>query len=101
MYCPKCGQPLSEPSGGIFVCEPGKMELTPDLSRRLKECYIDKIRAPNETLFNFVVGGKWFCPECGVQTLEQEGNIQCPDCGRRLNEFIFALIEHCPHLGEF
>lgn len=99
MYCPKCGEELSETRDG-FVCEPGGMQLTQFLGHLLWECYVAETKEPGEARFDFRVGGEWFCPGCGVPTQERDGYVRCPQCGRSLNVFIRALIERHPHFDE-
>ncbi len=73
------------------------MELTLDLNRRLIECYITEIRQPKEMRFTFGIGGLWFCPGCGEPITETGGYLCCSHCKRNLGEFVWALMEHCPH----
>ena len=96
MYCPKCGEELSETEEG-FVCEPGRMPLSQVLGQLLWECYVAETREPRDFRFDFTVGGQWFCPACGVPTREEEGSVRCPECGRSLNEFIHNLVELHTH----
>ena len=100
MYCPKCGSELSETPNGL-ICQNGKMEITKELEKRLRECYVLKLREPREIRLNFSVGGQWFCHECGISTQEEKGIIICPVCKRSMNEFIFSLIEHHPHFDGY
>ena len=95
MFCPKCGNQLSETSSG-FVCQNGKMQITKELEKRLRECYILKIRKPRDVPFSFPVG-QWFCPQCGIPTKEKDGVARCPKCKLSINEFTHSLIEHHPH----
>ena len=96
MYCPKCGNELSEKLDGLR-CQNGKMEITKELEKRLRECYVLKLREPREMPFSFVVGGQWFCPQCGIVAVEEQGSVRCPKCKLSLNEFIYSLSEHHPH----
>lgn len=96
MFCPKCGNHLSETDHG-FMCEQGQMEVVPELAQRLRDCYISKSREPHELRFNFREGGRWFCPGCGVLAEEIAGYVRCPQCKRSLNEFLRVLIERHPH----
>ncbi len=96
IFCPKCGNELSETSAGL-ICQNGKMEITKELEKRLRECYVLKLREPSQRKLDFTVGGRWYCPQCGVQTLEDKGNVYCPKCKLSINEFILSLIEHHPH----
>lgn len=76
------------------------MGLSKDLENILTECFVLKNRKPKDKKFSFLVGGKWFCPDCGVLMIEQDGFIRCPQCNLTLNEFIPILIEFHPHLKE-
>lgn len=96
MFCPKCGTILSETPSGL-TCQPGEMEITKELEKRLHECYTLKSRTPRETRMAVTIGGQWHCPQCGVATLEKDGIIRCPQCQLSLNEFIFSLVEHHYH----
>jgi hypothetical protein len=73
------------------------MGLAQFLEKRLTECYVSRIDTPRERRFSFQVGGKWFCPGCGVPTVESDGFVRCSECGLALNEFIHALVEIHPH----
>lgn len=96
MYCPKCGRELSLEQDGL-VCHHGKMELTKILEEKLREVYSLKLREPQDVQFEFKVGGKWFCPQCGVATTEENGYIRCPKCKTCMNEFIVMLVENHYH----
>lgn len=98
LFCPKCGNPLSETPNGL-TCEAGKMEITKDLEKRFRECYVLKLRKPHEMPFSFPPG-EWFCPQCGIQTHEEEGNAYCSKCQLSLNEFIHSLVERHIHINE-
>ena len=79
------------------------MGLSQHLERRFTECFIQRVDTPREVEFSSVIGGKWFCPGCGVPTVEGGGFVRCPRCELSLNEFIYALVELHPHaqrLGE-
>jgi rubrerythrin len=91
-----CGNEFSETSTGL-ICQSGEMKVTKELEKRLRECYVLKSRIPRETSLNFTIGGQWYCPQCGVTTVEKEGNIYCPKCKLSLNEFIFSLVERHYH----
>ncbi len=97
MYCPKCGAAMLKTPQGAYSCEPGGMELTPDLNRRLTECYVSEIRQPTDMRFDVTIGGQWFCPGCGLPITEAGGDLRCSRCNRNLAEFVWALIEHCYH----
>lgn len=96
MFCPKCGDKLVK-IGGELTCVKGQMGLSQHLERRLTECFILRADKPHESKFSFLVGGKWFCPGCGVPTIEGGGAVRCPQCELSLNEFIHRLVELHPH----
>ena len=96
MFCPKCNNLLTKINKEM-ICLEGEMHLSQHLTNRLEDCYITKISLPNELKFSFQVGGKWFCPGCGVGEIEDNGVVICPQCNLSLNEFIYELIERSPH----
>ena len=73
------------------------MGLSESLEKRLTECYVSRLDAPRERRLSIQVGGQWFCPGCGVPTIEDDGFLRCPRCKLALNEFIFQLVEIHPH----
>jgi rubredoxin len=79
----------------------GQMGLSQHLERRLTDCFILRVDKPRESKFSFIVGGNWFCPGCGVATVEGGGVVRCPRCGLSLNEFIHALAERHPHVRRY
>src|SRR5687767_1339179 len=99
MFCPKCNEELVNVKGE-FTCLKGQMGLSKNLERGLMECFVYTTRKPKEFSFSFLVGGKWFCPGCGVLTKEKDGFVQCPQCNLSLNEFIHTLVELHSHLEE-
>ena len=106
MHCPKCGDVLEE-ARGTLRCVRGEMEMSQHLANSLRACYVDMIRQPqeppalSEMKYKGGVGGRWFCPACGVSTEEQTPwNIRCPQCGRSIWEFVSELIEFHPHRRE-
>ena len=98
MFCAKCGDELVK-VGRELTCVRGQMGLSKDMERRFTECFILRSVRPRESRFSMVVGGKWFCPGCGVSTLEENGVIRCQQCELSLNEFIYPLVELHPHAG--
>ena len=106
MHCPKCGDILSESADGDLVCVRGQMGLSLDLAQRLRACYVTQSRQPREGVFTYGdrplwIGGRWFCPGCGVAIPEHSpGDLRCPVCSRSLSEFVYVLVERHPHLGD-
>jgi uncharacterized Zn finger protein (UPF0148 family) len=96
MYCPKCGNPLEKIKGEL-TCVAGGMGLSQSLEQSFHDCYVSQVRKPNESTFKGRVGGKWFCPGCGVPLVEESGAIRCPTCKRSLNEFLRPLFDTHPH----
>lgn len=99
IYCPKCGDVLRESKNGSLECPDGQLTFAEELAERLKECYFYLARNPREASFSgHPIGGKWFCPGCGVPAAElTPGDLRCPVCHRSLGEFIHSLIERHPH----
>lgn len=97
MFCPKCNDVLTKTKNEETFCLRGEMYLSQHLTRRLEECYIAKTERPREFAFSFQIGGEWFCPSCGVRTVEENGVVRCSNCGLSLNEFIHELVERSPH----
>jgi hypothetical protein len=102
LFCPKCGDLLIA-SGETMKCVKGEMELSQRLFSGLRECYIENTRSPKDITFTHngkahPIGGRWFCPACGVKIAEAiTGVLKCPKCTRSVVEFIFDLIELHPH----
>jgi hypothetical protein len=95
MYCPRCSIRLERDP---LRCVVGDMPLSSELASRLVECFEDRVRPPVSKPLPFAVGGTWFCPACSARTVESSvGDIRCPRCRARLNEFIHALVELHPH----
>jgi hypothetical protein len=98
MYCPKCGDVLKRRPNGELACERGEMVLSQNLERGLQECFVDRTRTPRDEPFSFAIGGKWWCPGCGVQAEEfKRGDLRCTSCGLSLREFVYDLIELHTH----
>ena len=103
LYCPKCGEPLTESDTGELECVPGKMPLAPALEKRLRQTFGPGGGTSVGQRFTYggrahAVGGRWYCPCCGVRAAEQSpGDLRCPRCGRSLVEFVVPLTELHPH----
>jgi hypothetical protein len=96
MYCPKCGEALKANPDGLY-CQSGDMYLSQYMEQRLINCFVFKTEVPSSIRFRVKVGGKWFCPECGIRLNEVDGYIRCSKCHRSINEFVHQLIELHPH----
>lgn len=95
MYCPKCGDIL-EDIEGTLTCVRGDMPLAQNLQARLRACFEENSEEPKDA--RVLVGGRWFCPACGIATKEESaGAVRCTKCGRSIGEFMFALVELHPH----
>jgi hypothetical protein len=99
LYCPKCGDTLTESPDGCLECIRGNMPLSVNMTRRLRERYEYQVDNTDNAVsasrdepcpFPF----QCFCPGCGVQLLE---DLRCPTCLRSLKEFWFGLVELHPH----
>lgn len=104
LYCPKCGDALTEASDGHLKCVRGQMPLAHELEQRLRACSLFRTRQPRDVVDTHggqphSIGGDWFCPGCGVAAREvPPGDLRCPTCSRSLVEFVRSLIELHPHL---
>ena len=75
----------------------GGMPLAWELEDRLNDCYLKKLRNPIQPSWVHPVGGKWYCPGCGLETKEEKpGDVRCPVCSRSISEFIPSQIERHP-----
>jgi hypothetical protein len=90
-------------AGETLQCANGEMQLSQRLFRGLMECYVENTRCPKDLTFIYngkpqAIGGKWFCPACGVEIKEEKaGVLKCPKCSKSLVGFIYDLIERHPH----
>jgi hypothetical protein len=99
MFCPKCGDAMSE-DGPEIECVRGQMGLSQFLAKRLSDSFVARSVPPKEPVpIGYRIGGTWFCPGCGVEMEEVAGTngMICPDCKGNLGPFIFELVEFHPH----
>jgi hypothetical protein len=103
MYCPRCGDVLSE-MNETFTCIRGDMEMSHHLATHLFACFVSKSEQPkeppplSEMRYKSGVGGRWFCPGCGVSMEEQTPYaVRCPQCNRNLWQFVYEIVECHPH----
>ncbi len=100
MYCPKCGDILKE-EDGTFTYVRGDMSLSPYMADHLYSRFVNTTEEAEEFQFTtngYSVGGRWFCPGCGVAMSEETpGAVRCPDCRRNIGSFLRGLIELHPH----
>ena len=79
MHCPKCGDSLTRRRDGELACKRVDMGLSRHLERGLQECFVDHVRVPRDEALPFQVGGRWWCPGCGVRADElAPGGRQVP-----------------------
>lgn len=106
MFCPKCGDVLRE-TNDTFKCLRGEMEMSRHLATHLYACFVTQSEdpkeppLPSEITYTGSVGGRWFCPGCGVLMEERTPwAVRCPRCERSIWQFIRELIEIHPHRAE-
>jgi uncharacterized Zn finger protein (UPF0148 family) len=93
IFCPVCGAGMSE-KDGILACF-NSLELNRADSGKLIE--LVKME-PSDEVFAYPVGGRWYCPACGLACKENEpGLVQCPDCKRSLASIIKMTVERFKH----
>jgi len=98
LHCPKCGGKLTRNARGSLECSSGRMEISASLERRLIGRFVEGLRASASAPVRIAVGGKWYCPACGVLTHEaSRGDLRCPSCNHSLSEFMHELTELHPH----
>jgi len=80
------------------------MELSEDMAERLYAGFVVKTEQPEEFRFTsggYHVGGRWYCPGCGVSMHEEEpGAVRCPECRRNIGKYVHQLIELHTHAGQ-
>jgi uncharacterized Zn finger protein (UPF0148 family) len=97
IYCPRCGHLLAEENGQL-VCRPGDMPLSEHMREQLTAYVVAPPRARvGRSSWSVRIGGRWFCPACGVETAEREGRVECRHCGGAIQDLLRALIELHPH----
>src|ERR1051325_6130329 len=98
MYCPRCGELLVSKNGTYF-CVKGNMELSKRVAEDLHCSFLTESQQPFDHAYknSFHVGGKWFCPRCGVAMQEESsGEIRFPQCSRNIAKYIYQLVELNP-----
>jgi hypothetical protein len=104
LFCPKCGDQLTQDENGHFECIRGQMPLSLSLEQQLCDCYVTQVRRPLDLVFTYagkphMIGGNWYCPGCGALAQEiSPGDLRCLICSRSLVEFLYSLIELHPHV---
>ena len=101
MYCPKCGDVLTRRNGEL-TCERGDMGLSQMIpAARLQECFVDRTRAPKDLPFSFGIGGRWWCPGCGVEATEcQPGDSHARPADADWWS-LFTLLSNSTRIAEF
>jgi uncharacterized Zn finger protein (UPF0148 family) len=97
MYCPTCGAELRRAERGELACSRTGALLSQSISTALSESFVEDKRTPSSEPLRYAIGRRWHCPACGVSMSHDDGSVQCPNCKRCLNEFIYEIIEFNPH----
>ena len=98
MFCPYCGSEL-ERVGGELACRRGGMELSPHMEERLCAAFVHGTDEPSRSPVRYRVGGRWYCPGCGVPAVTGEHSVACSRCGKHLTPFLVELVELHSHGG--
>lgn len=98
MFCPYCGAQLQWISGEL-TCPVGNMPLAAHTESRLRAAFVERTGTPSAEPRRYRVGGRWYCPGCGVRMITQEHDVHCPRCALHLNEFLVELVEMHGHGG--
>ena len=93
MLCVRCNAVLLE-VGDELRCEAGNVRLSGEVADRLRDCFVARTGLPDEAPFKYRLGVQFYCPGCGVETVENDGRVRCPNCGACINEFINAFLDH-------
>lgn len=96
LYCPRCGD-IMDDSGPTQTCHRGEMPLSEMMDRELPAAFTDGGWPPPAKPLTGPWGGTWYCPHCGVEEVEADGLVSCPECGRQLNKYLYPLLEFNPH----
>lgn len=98
MLCPYCGAHFQRIDGEL-TCLAGNMPLAPRTESRLSSAFVERTWTPSAEALPFRVGGRWYCPGCGVRMITEAHDVRCPRCALHLNEFLVELIELHSHGG--
>lgn len=98
MFCPYCGAQMEE-RGGELVCPVGNMTLAPRTAERLFAAFVERTATPPPEPLRFRMGGRWYCPGCGVRMITEDHDVRCPRCTLHLNGFLVELVELHSHGG--
>ena len=98
MFCPKCGDEMTRVNSA-WACVRGNMPLSTDMSDAFTEVFLNRIRSGRYRQTTPPVGGKWYCPGCGVPMVQTVGSLKCPKCRETLGEVLFPLVEFHPPAG--
>lgn len=96
MFCPLCGS-RTEARGDTAWCRKGDMPLSVQMDRDLRAAFAPDSEITVPPPLRITVGGSWWCPLDGRRMVERDDSIGCPDCGRSLNPYWYALMEFHPH----
>ena len=98
MFCPYCGCGMVTRNGEV-ECPAGNMQLSPMLAKQLHESFVARTVVPSSVPLRYSVGGRYYCPGCGVPMITAEDGVQCPRCALHLNAFLHQIIELHSHGG--
>src|ERR1051326_6334078 len=96
MYCPRCGGKF-EIKEGVGRCETFAVEHSRNITSALRAAYEIQEESRPITEFRSGIGGKWFCPGCGIPIIEEDGRLICSQCSKELTGYVYELIEFNPH----
>src|SRR5687767_341494 len=85
LFCPMCGNPLSEREGEPY-CEGGNTFFSAGALSLIEEGLAHSVDSPNST--RSPEKGLWWCPGCGGRLeVNEPAVLKCADCG-----FVTPLI---------
>lgn len=87
-------------AGDTYRCDSGDMPFSVSMDRGLRETFLSADQPDQTDLKPTNWGGEWFCPRCGVATVQEDGIVSCPKCDRSLNPFLYRLVELHPHTSQ-
>lgn len=80
-------------NGPYWTCTSGGLTFSESLGAKLDRAFSSSVREGRKPLGSIGLA-VWYCPSCCV---ELDGAKKCPECGKDIQKFLFALIELHPH----